>query len=260
MKRSIILSLALSLLTPIAVFAAIVTTDDGVTLALPNGVSYILGTNSKFTSFTINDSSIDFVFASDSVVYLTSGDRKIFTVSGVNNVGHSTVCNSNNSTIEIRPDADTPDGTTVNVSAASTGCEAVTSSSGGGGGGGGSPAPAPTPTPTLSATQTLIAQLQSQIATLTAQISALVAQRSGSSSLGTGCSFSRDLKLGSKGDDVTCLQNYLKIKGFYNYSGGSTGFFGTITRAAVSAWQVANGVSPAAGYFGSKSRAKHSSM
>src|SRR3989344_8982575 len=74
------------------------------------------------------------------------------------------------------------------------------------------------------------------------------------------CSFTRDLTMGSKGDDVTCLQNYLTSTGHFTYSGGSTGYFGSLTQTAISAWQAANGVSPAAGYFGSISRAKYSSV
>src|SRR3989344_3672900 len=74
------------------------------------------------------------------------------------------------------------------------------------------------------------------------------------------CSFTRSLTMGARGDDVTCLQNYLKGTGHYTYSGGATGYFGGVTQSAVMAWQAANGVSPAAGYFGSLSQAKYSSM
>lgn len=74
------------------------------------------------------------------------------------------------------------------------------------------------------------------------------------------CSFARDLTLGAKGEDVTCLQNYLTSTGHYSFSGGATGYFGSVTKNAAAAWQAANGVSPAVGYFGSLSRAKYSSM
>ncbi len=107
-----------------------------------------------------------------------------------------------------------------------------------------------------AATDALIAQLQAQIAALSAQLAAL----SASSSTSAGCSFTRDLTLGSKGDDVTCLQNYLKSKGFFTYAGGATGYFGSITQSAVAAWQSSNAITPAAGYFGPKSRAAYSAM
>ena len=74
------------------------------------------------------------------------------------------------------------------------------------------------------------------------------------------CSFIRSLTVGSKGDDVTCLQNYLTSTGHFTYSGGATGFFGSLTKAAVVKWQSANSVAPAAGYFGSLSRAKYDSL
>lgn len=67
------------------------------------------------------------------------------------------------------------------------------------------------------------------------------------------CGFSRDLTVGAKGDDITCLQNYLSVS-------PATGYFGSLTKAAVAKWQAANGLSPAVGYFGSLSRAKYSSL
>ncbi|MBU6388658.1 peptidoglycan-binding protein [Patescibacteria group bacterium] len=68
------------------------------------------------------------------------------------------------------------------------------------------------------------------------------------------CTFTKDLTVGSRGADVTCLQNSL-IAGGYSIPAGATGYFGSQTRAAVSAWQKAMKVSPTAGYFGPKSRA-----
>ncbi|MFH1178315.1 MAG: peptidoglycan-binding protein, partial [bacterium] len=70
----------------------------------------------------------------------------------------------------------------------------------------------------------------------------------------TSCSFTKDLTMKSSGSDVTCLQNAL-IAGGYAIPAGATGYFGTQTQTAVIAWQKAKGVSPAAGYFGSISRA-----
>lgn len=101
--------------------------------------------------------------------------------------------------------------------------------------------------------------LEAQIAALMAQINALKAQ------LGTGgnsstCSFTRDLTVGSQGTDVSCLQQYLSSTGHYSFSGGATGYFGPVTASAVARWQSANGVAPAAGYFGSVSRAKFAAL
>ena len=96
-----------------------------------------------------------------------------------------------------------------------------------------------------------------QIASIMAQIAALQAQLSGSAT--AGCAFARDLTIGVTGTDVTCLQSYLIAHGF-SIPAGATGYFGTQTRAAVSSWQAANGVSPTAGYFGAISRARYQAL
>ena len=69
-----------------------------------------------------------------------------------------------------------------------------------------------------------------------------------------GCSFTKDLTMGSTGSEVTCLQKAL-IAGGFSIPAGATGYFGGQTKTAVIAWQKSAGVSPAAGYFGSISRA-----
>ncbi len=102
-----------------------------------------------------------------------------------------------------------------------------------------------------------VADLQAQIAALQAQLSALAG---GSSTPATSCTFSSTLTVGAKGSAVTCLQNYLTSTGDYTHSGGATGYFGNITKAAVASWQSKHGVSPAAGVFGPISRAKYSEL
>ena len=67
------------------------------------------------------------------------------------------------------------------------------------------------------------------------------------------CSFTQSLTVGSRGDDVKCLQTYLNVS-------PQSGYFGPLTQAAVAKWQADNGVSPAAGYFGSISRAKYNAL
>ncbi|RJQ32436.1 peptidoglycan-binding protein [Candidatus Parcubacteria bacterium] len=116
------------------------------------------------------------------------------------------------------------------------------------------------PMTTLAATtEETIASLLAQITQLQAQLASLQTGSTGGSTA-TKCSFTRSLTVGSKGEDVTCLQKYLQTTGHYTFSGGATGYFGSVTKSAVAAWQAANGVSPAAGYFGSLSQAKYSSL
>jgi peptidoglycan hydrolase-like protein with peptidoglycan-binding domain len=105
--------------------------------------------------------------------------------------------------------------------------------------------------PAASAQST--ADLQAQIAALLAQIQSLQAQLGTSSS--AAVMFNADLTIGSTGSDVTALQNWLIAKG-YSIPAGATGYFGAQTQAAVAAYQAANGITPAAGYFGPITRAK----
>lgn len=95
-------------------------------------------------------------------------------------------------------------------------------------------------------------------AELQAQIDALLAQISGMTSGGGSSScaqFTMDLTMGASGAEVTALQNFLIGKG-HAIAAGATGYFGGQTQAALSAYQSANGISPAAGYFGPITRAK----
>lgn len=108
----------------------------------------------------------------------------------------------------------------------------------------------------LSDLQAQIASLLSQIATLQSQLTTL----SGGTTATTACSFDRSLMDGVSGSDVTCLQDYLTGTGHFTFSGGSTGYYGPITTASVAAWQAANGVAPAVGYFGPISQAKYTSI
>ena len=104
-------------------------------------------------------------------------------------------------------------------------------------------------TTTLSASQ--ISALEAQIASLQAQLSAAT----GGTSMSASVTFTRDLTIGSTGSDVTALQTWLIAKG-YSIPAGATGYFGSETRAALAAYQAANGISPDAGYFGPITRAK----
>lgn len=75
-------------------------------------------------------------------------------------------------------------------------------------------------------------------------------------SIGGKNTFKRDLAVGSKGTDVTALQNYLIKNGFLKKSAIKSGTFGSTTKTAVAKWQSKNKLSPANGYFGAKSRSK----
>lgn len=99
-------------------------------------------------------------------------------------------------------------------------------------------------------------ELMAQIVALQAELQKMQGTTSTVST--AKCSFARSLTVGSKGEDVTCLQNYLKGAGHLTVN--ATGFFGSLTKSAVMKWQSANSVAPASGYFGSISRAKYDSL
>lgn len=73
--------------------------------------------------------------------------------------------------------------------------------------------------------------------------------------------FSRDLTLGSRGNDVRALQVYLNIHGFNIASAGpgsyqqETTYFGTLTNNALARFQSAKRIVPAVGFFGPITRA-----
>jgi hypothetical protein len=101
-------------------------------------------------------------------------------------------------------------------------------------------------------------ELQAQIDALMATIASLQGGATATASADAYV-FTRALTIGSQGADVTALQNYLIGAGF-SIPAGATGYFGAQTQAAVAAWQTANGVTPAAGYFGPVSQAKYNAL
>lgn len=87
---------------------------------------------------------------------------------------------------------------------------------------------------------------------LTAQINALLAQvqllQSQLGTLSAPLNLTRDLMVGSTGDDVTALQNALGVS-------PATGYFDSVTQAAVETLQSNHGIEPNSGYVGPVTRA-----
>jgi hypothetical protein len=65
----------------------------------------------------------------------------------------------------------------------------------------------------------------------------------------------RDLEMGASGADVTAMQKALIAAGF-PIASGATGYFGQQTKDALIAYQKANNIVPASGYFGPVTRVK----
>lgn len=101
-----------------------------------------------------------------------------------------------------------------------------------------------------NSSSSMLAALLAQLDSLKAQLAALEAQ--------TG--FSRNLLLGSTGDDVMQLQNFLISRASGPAAAklaahGTTRTFGPLTLRALIELQKRAGIAPAAGYFGAKTRA-----
>jgi peptidoglycan hydrolase-like protein with peptidoglycan-binding domain len=115
-------------------------------------------------------------------------------------------------------------------------------------------------------------ELQAQIQSLLAQIESLQAQlgasEGGSGGVAVSCDFTRNLYPEMSGPDVKCLQQYLNAAGYTvadsgaGSPGNETEYFGSLTKAAVTKWQDANGVAYGnwAGYFGPSSQAKYDEL
>ncbi len=110
-----------------------------------------------------------------------------------------------------------------------------------------------------------VSDLQSQVQTLLAQISALQGSSSTTGS-GTGFTFTQNLQVGSKGAEVLQLQKFLNSHGAViaktgaGSAGNETSSFGPATKKAVMAFQSANGITPASGYWGPLTRSKANSL
>src|SRR3989338_3237708 len=237
----------------------------GVTLTVSGATSTIatITVEANKFYFTLNSGSSLEVTSAAGKVLETDGQGYIATntcTSGVSVLGFTA---NSTATTTLFPTSSSCSGaaTTGTAAAAATGSgsgNGAPVSSGGGGGGGAATAPVIVGGATPSSNATVIAQLQAQVQALVAQLNILLAARGLPP---VGGSFTRDLEVGSTGDDVKALQAYLNTRGYViassgpGSSGNETTKFGGLTRAALVKLQKAAGITPAAGYFGPKTRA-----
>ncbi len=111
--------------------------------------------------------------------------------------------------------------------------------------------------------QAMIAQLQAQIQQLQSQLNSQQSGNGGGSASApgsisgqgiSGVDLPTNLSVGSKGSGVTNLQQFLSNVGVY--TGPVTGYFGSLTKQAVIAFQKQNNITPASGYVGAMTRAE----
>jgi sortase (surface protein transpeptidase) len=84
---------------------------------------------------------------------------------------------------------------------------------------------------------------------------AVFAQNASNVAPTAGFVFAQNLSIGNRGNDVSVLQQFLIAGGYLKIS-TSTGYFGSLTAAALGAWQASVGIFPSSGYFGPLSRTK----
>lgn len=231
-----------------------------------NGISVtVTGSPTVIESISVSGSDLSIAFQTSSNARLHSpAGTKLTTNAQGPYIVSNTCTSAAGADLELAPTS----ATTITVTPSTATCGGASSGapvSGGGGGGGGTITPVTTPaaavTPAATGNkQALIAALTAQLNALLAQIAALTGKPATASGASAGKSFKRDLQAGASGDDVKALQAYLNAKGFAvaakgaGSPGNETTKFGGLTKAALIKFQKAKGITPAAGYFGAKTR------
>ena len=230
--------LAAAVFLPLA--ARAVTVTESVTLVLPSDSSSYTLSPSSFDTLTVNNSTFDFAISGGASVNLSFAGEKTYTTSGGSSFSSAMqitrACNSSASTLTIRVDAGagsdtvtvTPSGT---CSAASSGGGGGSPSVGGSGGGGGSAPSVP------------------------AQVAQVSAPSAPAPAVAGFKSFTNDLALGMKGDDVLRLQALLASDKEIYPEGTVSGYFGNLTAQAVKRFQTKYKL-PSIGRVGPATRAK----
>ncbi|MBI5457031.1 peptidoglycan-binding protein [Candidatus Kaiserbacteria bacterium] len=284
--KKILAGLLFLLALPASAFAAYndvsLTTDAVFTV---NSVTLnVTGSADVVESAEVSDTTLTVTLQENSTLTVDAPEENRLALSG-SNYTKSQTCTASDSSVTI---TGTAGGTgTVVITPSSTACPETGGNSaggsggggysgGGGGGGGSSSSTVTTPTtPAAPATQTSsanVSSLVSQLLSLIAQLKALggtvspsmeasIKALSGGAASAPAGTFVRDLQVGSTGDDVKALQVWLNANGYQVAASGAgspgneTTMFGGATRAALIKFQKAKGITPAAGYFGPKTRA-----
>ncbi len=253
MKKNISILVGLIISTSLAFAVNDVTlTGSDAKLSVSSYTLVVSGTQRVIDSITVDTASFDVTLAAGASFGVTSADRRKFTVSPLTYVKPEYDCNSSQSSLALNTTQDTGS-VTVTVTPSTTdtcgvGGEGGVVSSGGGGGGGGSYASAPASAPKAPA------------ATPATPATPAVAKPSPIAQAVSPV-FNKDLKKGSRNDDVKRLQQLLATDKSLYAEGLTTGLFGPATAKAVVKFQlryklIKSEKDAGAGNLGPKTRAK----
>jgi len=277
----------IALLLPAVAFGAYndVTLTTDTVISVDSVSINVSGSSATLETIAVGAASFTATLQSGSTMIISAPNLSVTTEPAVGGITTSCSGGVNTVTLPVVSGA-----VTVTVAPSSTACNTTTTSTssgggpaglisgGSGGGGGGSasviiPASTPTSTPAsapastpasgLSTTQVdAILSLLSSFGADQATIDNVKAALNGQATSGASVSaFVRNLEFGMSGADVKALQVYLNTHGYVVASSGAgspgneTSRFGGATRSALIKFQKANGITPAAGYFGPKTRA-----
>jgi len=250
-----------------------------------NGVTVTVK-QSAVESLTVDSGSFSAVMPAGSALYITSADKKLFTVSPSNRV-ESYVCGASVSDLVVTGPS-SGDSVTVTITPSATACTGSSggvsgggSSGGGGGGGGASTTVTPAATPAKTVVATVATAVSSELRQIVELFIALgiipadkaekarsvLAQQAPAVSTTVSGTFSRALGKGTTHADVKRLQQLLNSDAdtrIATSGAGSPGsesqFYGALTEKAVQKFQVKYGIAkagePGYGSVGPKTRAK----
>lgn len=231
-----------------------VTIDPDIRIVVGDYTLLGLGAAKVIDSLVVGTSDLTVTLAPGATFSVTSADKRKFSQSGGTGItSHSSCVSTSAIAVEASVDNTVSVAVTITPSTTET-CDGVSttssSSSGSGGGGGGSAA-------VNNPNANLFTQSATTAASAPAQVQ-LPAQASPVASVATGVAavkhiFKAALKLGLSGTEVTELQKRLTEEGIY--SGPITGYFGSLTQAAVKKYQAENGIDQL-GNVGPATRAK----
>ncbi|MCX6786817.1 MAG: peptidoglycan-binding domain-containing protein [Candidatus Kaiserbacteria bacterium] len=271
MKKLLAVLSVAALLSPALAFAAKddVSMDTSVVLSVGGIEVDISGATAVIESITVDTSSFSFHLQPESSIEMTAPNGNMLSTDMSTNIVTST-CNSSGSVlkyigtgdriVKITPSTSLCSGSHSHSSSSSSSAASTKTAT--------SAAPTVVSSSGLSSAQVqsildVLASFSADAATIAKVKAALEgsAPTTGSVTSTAAAAFKSNLTTGSLGSEVKALQEFLNAHGYTVATSGAgsvgkeTTTFGAATRAALVKYQNAKGITPAAGYFGTKTRA-----